>query len=77
MTWTAWELNPFTAARQIAKAHDCTDELEAEILRAQFWDNFDYRNFLDDLFAEIAGATHIVIQYDTTLNQYRATWDQS
>lgn len=73
--WTEWELNPFTAARTIAEAYDCIDELEAEILRSQFWDNFSYDSFLDDLFTEIGGNVGIVIQYDTTLEQYRAAWD--
>lgn len=71
--WTPWVVNPLAAVYQVAETNDIDrTAVDTVLLKAAKWDSFDSECFLDDLLQEIAGATHIVVEYSGEKNQFRA-----
>ena len=79
-TWSQWHPNPFTAISEIAKPGDFGKALLQLQHSAFCWDAWDPESYVDDLLAEIAGATNIVVQIESPSlfeqKLYRAAYDQ-
>ena len=76
-TWTERFSNPFDAVHAAANANGTPDDFDRVVqvfVKSTTWDNFDYQNYLDDLFQEIGAATNIVIR-NTENGRYRAAYD--
>lgn len=74
--WTDWNENPLAAAYEVARTyHLDTKKIDGVLLKVATWQQFEPRDFLDDLLQEIAGETSIVVQYSEDGKQYRAALD--
>lgn len=80
--WTEWHENPFMAIKAAAIARGKPEDYEKaldELRKSAEWPLFWPDSYLDELLQEIAGATNIVCQYDSTeigaKPKFRAAYD--
>lgn len=78
--WTDWYENPFRALRAATEQQEQPDAYQRMLgvmRESTEWQDFDARNFLDDVLQEIGGATNYVVQYGDgpNIGKFRATLD--
>jgi hypothetical protein len=79
--WTEWTSNPLHAIKKCIDANQTPEDWEkvktALTESMDIWEQISPATYLDDVLQEVAGATGIVVQYETVgLNtRYKASYD--
>lgn len=63
--WEGPSLNPMAIVYSVAAKRGLTKELQNKLLEIFAWVDFDEKNVLDDVLAEIAGGVHIVVKKES------------